>query len=136
LALDGVWTASHARFKDSPGADYVPGALESAGELGASAIFPAWNAAVRVRHVGRHPMTEDNSIRSEPTTVVNLRAAWTPGRFEVFGELLNALDSRKKDIEYYYASYLPAIDASGPVDDIHSRAVEPRMVRAGLRVKF
>jgi outer membrane receptor protein involved in Fe transport len=136
LALDGVWTASHARFKDSPGAEYVPGALESAGELGASAIFPAWNAAVRVRHMGRHPMTEDNSIRSEPTTVVNLRAAWTPGRVEVFGELLNALNSRKKDIEYYYTSYLPAIDTDGPVDDIHSRPVEPRMVRAGVRVTF
>jgi outer membrane receptor protein involved in Fe transport len=136
LALDGVWTASHARFQDSPGAEYVPGALESAGELGASAIFETWNAAVRVRHMGRHPMTEDNSIRSEPTTIVNLRAAWTPGRYEVFGELLNALNSKKKDIEYYYASYLPAIDLAGPVDDIHSRAVEPRMVRAGVRVSF
>lgn len=136
LALDGVWTASHARFKDSPGAEYVPGALESAGELGASAIFPAWNAAVRVRHMGRHPLTEDNSQRSEPTTIVNLRAAWTPGRYEVFGELLNLFDSRKKDIEYVYESYLPAIDLNGPVEDVHSRAVEPRMVRAGVRVTF
>ncbi|MBO9710313.1 MAG: TonB-dependent receptor [Caulobacter sp.] len=136
LAVDGVWTASHARFTHSPGAEYVPGALESAGELGASAIFEKWNAAVRVRHMGVHPLTEDNSLRSEPTTIVNLRAAWTLGRVEVFGELLNALNSRKKDIEYYYASYLPAIDVDGPVDDVHSRAVEPRMVRAGVRVRF
>ena len=81
-------------------------------------------------------MTEDNSIRSQPSTIVNLRAAWTPGRYEIYGQLLNVLDAHSKDIEYYYESYLPAIDLNGPVEDIHSRAVEPRMLRVGLKVSF
>ena len=136
LAVDGVWTWSHARFKDSPGFDHVPGALKNAGELGVSTIFKSWNAAVRVRHLGSHAMTEDNSIRSQPSTIVNLRAAWTPGRYEIYGQLLNVPDAHSKDIEYYYESYLPAIDLNGPVEDIHSRAVEPRMLRVGLKVSF
>jgi len=136
LTVDAVWTESRARFVDSPGEEYIPGALESAGELGIAAIFPQWNAAVRVRHLGPHPMIEDNSIRAAPTTIVNLRAAWTPGRYEVYAELLNVLDSDKKDIEYWYESYLPQIDLAGPVEDVHSRAVEPRMLRAGLKVSF
>ena len=135
LAIDGVWTGSRARFKDSPGFDYIPGALDNAGELGAALTFEGWNAAVRVRHLGAHALVEDNSRRSEPTTIVNLRAAWTPGRYEVFGELLNAFDSHGKDIEYFYASRLPGEPLEG-VEDVHSRAVEPRMVRAGVKMTF
>ena len=103
--------------------------------MGAALTFETWNAAVRVRHLGAHALVEDNSRRSEPTTIVNLRAAWTPGRYEVFGELLNAFDSSGKDIEYFYASRLPGEPAEG-VEDVHSRAVEPRMVRAGVKVTF
>ena len=33
-------------------------------------------------------------------------------------------------------SDLPAIDLNGPVEGQHSRAVEPRMVRGGIRVNF
>ncbi|MFN3582895.1 TonB-dependent receptor [Phenylobacterium sp.] len=136
LALDAVWTGSRARFKDSPGADHIPGAIKHAGEAGVSVIRERWNAGLRVRHLGSHALVEDNSLRSEPATIVNLRAAWTPGRYEIYGELLNLLDSKKKDIEYVYESYLPQIDLDGPVEDIHSRAVEPRMARAGVKVSF
>lgn len=137
LAIDGVWTQSRARFKDSPGAEFIPGALKNAGELGVAYIRPQWNVGARLRHLGVHPLVEDNSRESEPTTIVNLRTAWTPGeRFEAYAELLNVFDSDKKDIEYFYESYLPAIDTAGPVEDIHSRAVEPRMLRVGLKANF
>lgn len=135
LAVDGVWTWSHARFTDSPGEDYIPGALENAGELGVSAIFPSWNAAVRVRHLGPHALVEDNSLRTSSATVVNLRAAWTPKPFEVFVDLLNIFDTDKKDIEYYYASRLQGEPLDG-VEGIHSRAMEPRMIRVGIKATF
>lgn len=136
LALDGVWTVSKARFVDSPGADYIPGALKNAGEAGLAIVQPTWNTAVRVRHLGERPLVEDNSQVAEPATIVNIRAAWTPGRYEVYGEVLNLFDSDAKDISYLYESYLPAIDPDGPVEDIHSRAVEPRMVRLGMKMSF
>lgn len=137
LAIDGVWTHSYARFKDSPGADYIPGAIEDAGEFGVAYIRDQWNAGARLRYLGQHPLVEDNSRVSEPTSIVNLRAAWTPTpKFEIYGELLNVLDSDEKDIEYVYESYLPAIDTAGPVEDLHSRAVEPRQIRLGVKKAF
>lgn len=140
LSLDAAWTASHARFVNAPGADRVPGALESTGELGVSLIFAEWNSALRVRHLGPHPLTEDNLVRSDGTTLVNLRTAWTPtdfahGRLEVFGELLNVLGSKKKDVDYFYPSRLPGEPAGG-VAGLHSRIVEPRSLRVGMKWLF
>jgi len=136
IAIDGVWTDSHARFVDSPGAAYVPGAIKNTAELGFSYIAPKWNTGIRARYLGSHPLIEDNSQQSHPLTVINIRAAWTPGRYELYGELLNVLDEEGDDIEYLYQSYLPQIDLNGPVEGIHSRANEPRMIRAGLKVSF
>jgi outer membrane receptor protein involved in Fe transport len=140
LALDAVWTGSHSRFVGLPeGQNYVPGALESSGELGASAIFPSWNVSGRLRYLGPHALIEDNSQRGEPTTLVNLRAAWTPqkllGGFELFAELLNAFDNKSDDIDYYYATRLPGEPPEG-IEGRNSRIVEPRQVRVGLKKVF
>ena len=67
--------------------------------------------------------------------MVNLRAAWTPKPFEVFVDLLNIFDTDKKDIEYYYASRLQGEPLDG-VEGIHSRAMEPRMIRVGIKATF
>ncbi|WP_305096879.1 TonB-dependent receptor [Croceibacterium aestuarii] len=139
LAIDGVWTGTHSRYVGVPAAQaFVPGALESSGELGISTVFPHWNAAVRVRYLGPHPIVEDNSVRGQSTTLVNLRAAWTPHRgqgWEVYAELLNALDSQRDDIDYYYATRFPG-EPLGGVEDRNSRIVEPRQVRVGVKKTF
>ena len=96
------------------------------------------NAAARIRHLGPHPLIEDNSKRGESTTLVNLRAAWTPKNFygfEVYGELLNAFDSEAHDIDYYYPSRL-AGEPSGGIADIHSHPAIPRTVRLDLQLTF
>jgi hypothetical protein len=139
LALDGVWTGSEARYVGlPPGEDFVPGALESAGEFGATAIFPEWNASARLRYLGPHALIEDNSVRGEETLLVNVRAAWTPGNFggfEIYGELLNAFDSDAHDIDYFYPTRLPGEPLEG-VEGRNSRVVEPRQVRVGLKKTF
>jgi outer membrane receptor protein involved in Fe transport len=137
LAVDAVWTGSDARYVGVPdGEDFVPGALESAGELGVSAIFPNWNAAARARYLGPHPLIEDNSVRGEETLLVNLRAAWTGfAGWEIYGELLNAFDSDAHDIDYFYATRLPGEPAGG-IEGRNSRVVEPRQVRIGLKKTF
>lgn len=139
LAVDAVWTGTRSRFANLPdGQNYVPGALDTAGELGISAAFPEWNASARVRHLGAHPLIEDNSVRGPATTLVNFRAAWTPRDFwglEIYGELLNALDSKDNDIAYFYATRFPGEPAEG-VEGLNSRIVEPRQVRVGLTKRF
>ena len=138
LAVDAVWTGSDARYVGLPdGEDYVPGALESAGELGVSAIFPEFNAAARLRYLGPHPLIEDNTVRGESTLLVNLRAAWTPqnlGGFEIYSELLNVFDSKRHDIDYFYETRLPG--ELEPVEGRNSRVVEPRQLRVGIKKTF
>jgi len=139
LAFDGVWTGSRSRYVGLPeGENYVPGALKSSGELGVSAIFPDFNAAARVRYLGPHPLIEDNSVQGEATTLVNLRAAWTPrklGGFELYAELLNLFDSKRHDIDYFYVTRLPGEPAEG-IEGANSRVVEPRQLRVGVKMTF
>ena len=139
LAIDAVLTGSHSRYANLPdGEDYVPGALETAGELGVSAIFPEFNAAARLRYLGPHALVEDNSVRGDDTLLLNARAEWTPSSlpgWSLSAELLNILDSRDDDIDYFYETRFPGEPAGG-VLDVNSRIVEPRQVRFGLSKVF
>ncbi len=136
LAVDAVWTGAKSRFADLPeGANRIPGALESSGELGLSVIRKGLNAALRVRHMGPHALTEDNSVRGKATTLVNLRLGLERGRWELFADLLNLLNSRAHDIAYVYVTRLPGEPPEG-VEGRNSRTVEPRQLRLGLRARW
>lgn len=132
LAVDGAFSANHARYDNG---DHIPNAFENSAALGVSYVSDDWKASVRVRHLGPSPLVEDNSVRDKGSTVVNLRGARTFANVEVYGEVLNILDSRDKDIAYSYESYIPAFDAA-PVDGRLSRVVEPRTVRVGATYRF
>lgn len=133
LALDGNFTASHARYDNG---DHIPNAFENAASAGASIVLDPWRASIRVRHLGPSPLIEDDSVRDPGSTVVNARAAWKGKRVELYGEVLNVLNSRDKDIAYYYESYIPSYDTNGPVTGRLSRVVEPRTLRLGAKVDF
>ena len=144
IAIDSVWTGSHARSEDPNGNVYVAGGIESAGELGISAIQKRWEASVRVRYLGPYPLIEDNSKRAPGEVVVNLRAAWKADHYTLYAELLNVLNDNGKDIVYWYQAHAPGVDAPGVeggcdavTDNCRmSRAEEPRTLRAGIRYQF
>ena len=54
-------------------------------------------------------------------------------RFLFTGEVLNVLDAKDDDIEYFYTSRLPGEPAEG-VDDLHIHPMEPRSWRLAVRV--
>ncbi len=137
LAVDAVWTGSHARYEQNPDGLHVNGAVENAGELGISAIRNTWDASVRVRYLGEYPLIEDNSERADPETTVNVRLAWKPGRITTYVEVLNVLDDRGKDITYLYESNVAGLDPEGEqVEGRLSRVAEPRTLRFGVNYKF
>ncbi len=133
LAVDAVYATNHARFVDAPGQDRIPNALEAAGELGVAATLDRLTTALRIRYLGRRALTEDNRVRSPATTVVNLRVARRFGPVEVNAEMLNLFDTARADADYVYASRLPGEPPEG-VAGIHSRTVEPRMLRIGATI--
>ncbi len=132
LAIDGNFSASHARYANG---DHIPNAFENSASLGLSYVSEIWKASARLRHLGPSPLIEDNAARDGGSTIVNFRAAREVSDVEVYGEVLNVLDSRDKDISYVYESYVPAFDRA-PVEGRLSRVVEPRTFRIGATYRF
>ena len=135
LAIDGVWTVSQARYDVAAPDDHITGAFENAGSLGASIIKGPWEIGLRLRHLGPYPLLEDNSQRTGPEDVLNLRAAWNHSHLTLYAELLNAFNSDGKDMVYWYETQVSGLDKS-PVEGRVSRSEEPRTLRFGVKYAF
>lgn len=128
---------TRARFDDDdPAGARIPGAIPRVASAGVNwDLDGGWFATARVRHFGRYPLIEDDSQRAQGSTVVNLRAGRRFGRWTASLDVLNALDSDDRDIEYFYASRLPG-EPDGGIEDVHFHPLEPRAVRVALRYDF
>ena len=137
LTLDADLAWSHARFSEfDPAGDYIPGAVESVASVGVAVQHPSgWFGGARFRHFGAAPLIEDDSIRSDPTTLVNLEVGYRLNkRFAVSLAAYNLFDSDDNDITYFYESQLPGEGA--PVEDRHFHPVEPRTLRLTVETRF
>lgn len=135
LSLDADVSFARARFVNVPSAeDHIPGALERVVTSGVT-----WNnagatgpfGALRVRHFGAYPLIEDNSVRARGTTLLNADAGFFVRGARVQLTVMNLLDERANDIQYFYESRLSGEAGSG-TSDIHFHPVEPRQVRVSL----
>jgi outer membrane receptor protein involved in Fe transport len=137
LTIDGTAAFTNARFRSvAPGFERIPGAVSNVISGGMHAdLGLGFGTSARLRHFGSAPLIEDGSVRSEPTTLLNLGGYWTRGRVHVAIDLLNAFDAKDPDISYFYASRLPGEPAGG-VEDRHIHPVEPRQVRATVKLAF
>lgn len=136
ISFDASAAYTQARFRNAPGADRIPLAAEYV-VTGGATFRPSDKliTVLTVRRIGPAPLIEDNSARSRPSTVVNARLAYNFDRASLGVDALNLLQSRDEDITYFYASRLPGEPAEG-VDDIHLHPLEPRTIRADLRIAF
>ena len=137
LTIDGTAAFTNARFRGvTPGFERIPGAVSNVISGGVHAdLGHGFGTSARLRHFGSAPLIEDGSVRSEPTTLVNLGGYWTRGRVHVAIDLLNAFNAKDPDISYFYASRLPGEPADG-VEDRHIHPVEPRQVRMTFSIVF
>ena len=137
--LTEAWTAdldvsfTKARLLDVPlGEDRIPGAIEQVVAAGLGyepqdGLF----GTIRLRHFGEYPLIEDNSMRSETSSLVNLSAGYKLGNARLTVQLLNVLDEEDSDVQYFYTSRLPGEPPEG-VDDVHFHPAEPRELRVSL----
>ena len=71
-----------------------------------------------------------------PTTLLGAEAGYRlASGLRVQATVLNLLNTRASDIQYYYASRLQGEAARG-VEDVHFHPVEPRQVRIALSWGF
>ena len=135
--LDLEYAYTDAKFTDSaPEGNHIPGSIEKVLQTGISAdLASGWFGSLRLRYFGERPLLEDGSVKSEDSTVVNLRVGYRLPRWTFKIDVLNVLDSKDHDIDYFYASRLPG-EPSGGVEDIHFHMLEPRTVRGYVSYTF
>ena len=137
LILDADYAWAHARYREAdPAGDHIPGAVETVVSVGLAVNRDdGWFGGARLRHFGAAPLVEDDSVRSDPTLLVNVEAGYRfSHRLSGVLTVFNLLDAEDNDISYYYESQLPG--EAAPVEDIHFHPVEPRTFRATLTVSF
>jgi len=135
LAIDLDIAMTRARFTDfDPVGNRVPGApnmVVSAGVVAGKAT--GWFGAAKLRYFGSRPLIEDNTVRSSPTTLVNVRAGY---RFENGVRLqldaLNLFNVKANQIEYWYESRLLTEPVGVATFDRHLHPVEPLALRLTL----
>lgn len=138
IAFDLTAAITRARFTDGdPAGDRVPGAPESVVSAGATLEnLDGWFGSVRWRYFGPRPLIEDNSVRSNATSLVNARVGYAIRKqVRAYVEVFNLFDRKANDIDYFYASRLQGEPADG-VDDVHFHPVERRAFRATLVVTY
>ena len=129
LTLNGAFTHSDAELDTG---DAVVGSVGVTGSVGANALLgQSFHVSVNARFLGEAPLTEDGSVRSDPSWLAHFGVGWHYRRFDFALDVFNLFDTSGDDIAYYYRSRLPGEPATG-VQDTHFHPLEPRTVR--LRV--
>lgn len=135
LVFDLSGGISHSRYRGVGRNDRIPNSIGFVAGVGVYARLPYdISVNLRLRHLGASPLVEDNSIRSNPTTLVNLGMTKHIGPIDVELEVFNLFNSRDSDITYYYESRL--LGEAVPVPDIHFHPVEPLTLRVKVQVSF
>jgi autotransporter-associated beta strand protein len=135
FATDCEVSLSHARFRDSGAADYVPNSIPAMISGGISlGREEGWFGGLRVRAFAGRPLDETGDIEGKTTLSLNGRVGYRQHDWEVSLDCLNILDRKDNDIEYYYESQLSTEAAA--VADTHFHPAEPRMVRLSATYRF
>jgi hypothetical protein len=138
LVFDGDVSWSRARFTEfDPVRQYVPEAVGVV--LSAGATVEGYRKAfgtVRLRYFGSRTLVEDNSVRSNPTSLVNLQGGYQLARnVKLAVDVFNLFNRADSDIDYFYASRLPGEPLDG-IDDIHTHPTLPRTARVNVVFGF
>lgn len=155
LTFDAQLSLSKARFTSidptNPDAGpYIPGAIPVVGQLGITVQdLGRWSGGMQLRYFGPRPLIEDNSVRSNPSTIVNARVGYKLNQtWSAHLDVFNLLNSDSHDIDYYYASCLrneigsaaclnpPPAGGNPGVNDIHFHPAEPREFRFTVTARF
>jgi outer membrane receptor protein involved in Fe transport len=133
--VDFNFTRAHFTDNDAAG-NRIPGAPNRVITAGITVDnLGAWFGSINVRHFGPRPLIEDNSVQSDSTTLVNLRAGYKINKkFQVSLDLFNLFDKEASNVDYFYESQLAG--ESAPVEDIHFHPVERRGARLTLTGLF
>ncbi len=155
IVFDGDVAVSQARF-DSP----VYDGTEAAGTNGATVTcctgkyiagspgvvigsglavddIGNWFGGLQYRFYGPRPLTNDDSVRSPSTSIVNARVGYKlTEAISARVDVDNLLDQKMQDVSYYYTSRLQNEPAGVGTPDVHVHAAEPLGIRVSLVARW
>ena len=136
LVVDATAAKTDAKFRDAPpGADTIPDAHDIVAAAGATVTLDnGFIGSIRLRHFGEAPLAEDNSVKKDSTTLVNIGLSYPVGSWRLGIDVMNLFDTDANDIEYYYESRLGHEPTA--VEDFHFHPVEPREFRFRVQYRF
>jgi outer membrane receptor protein involved in Fe transport len=137
MNVDADFAYTWAKYtEDDPAGNHIPGAIE--GVVAAGLTIDNLDGpfgSLRVRYFGPRPLIEDDSVRSDTSTLVNAQVGYRiSNTVRVSIEVFNIFDTEANDVEYWYESQLAS--EAAPVFDKHIHPAESRSVRASLVYNF
>jgi outer membrane receptor protein involved in Fe transport len=139
LVLDADVAFTRARFTNIDVAgvgDRVPGAIEGVATFTATVDNRGpYYGSMRLRYFGPRPLIEDNTLRSNSTTLLSGRVGYKfDKKTRVQLDVFNLLNRQASQIDYAYTSQLRG--EAAPVNDIHFHPTEPRSFRVSAILNF
>ncbi|MFN7966757.1 MAG: TonB-dependent receptor [Acidobacteriota bacterium] len=137
VSVDFDLALSRGRFTDNdPSGDRIPGSIERAITAGITLSDQhKWSGALRVRHFGPRPLIEDNTTRSQSSTLLYAEAGYTlRDAVKLSLQAFNLLNETVSDIDYLYESRLQG--EAAPIEDVHFHPAEPRQLRLVVDWRF
>ena len=136
--FDFEYALTDAEFVDAPSNENeIPGAVESVVQAGfRTELSENLSASARMRHFGERPLVEDGSVKSDPTTVINLMVVYRMDNITLKGTILNVTDSDDHDVDYFYESRLATDPSGNASEDVHYHIIQPRTLRASVAYTF
>ena len=137
FTLDADFAYSHARFVGDPIGPYIPGSPEVVFSAGATVdTIDGYLGSLKLRYFGPRPLYDDNSVRSNSSTIVDARLGYKfSNNWRIFLDIFNLFNVKVSDIDYFYVSRLPGEPAAG-VADVHTHPADPLEARLNLVMTF
>jgi outer membrane receptor protein involved in Fe transport len=137
FTLDADLAYSHARFVGDPIGPYIPGSPGMVASAGATVdSIDGYLGSLKVRYFGPRPLYDDNSVRSNASTIMDARVGYKfSNNWRLFLDIFNLFNAKVSDIDYFYVSRLPGEPPAG-VADVHTHPADPLEARLVLSVVF
>ncbi len=137
LSFDNELTFSEGRLLGVGPDDKIPGAVPLVLNTGVTiGGHEGWYGSLRSRYFSPRPLTEDGSEESRASWQLNGRIGYRKDDWQIALDVLNILDRKDNDIEYYYASRANLGEPALGIDDVHLHPGEPRTVRISFTRYF
>lgn len=131
-----AWTRASFTQDVSAEGKYIEGSIPFVANVGLSyEAASGWHGALRYRYFGARRLDSFDEHHAHASSALNMGVGYQWQSCSLTLDILNMLNSRAHDIDYFYRSRLANESADGR-EDVHYHPLEPRSLRIKGDYKF